>query len=95
MRVEGVTMSAIRETRETPKHASFEFRELKEWQQSHNCSESIAFAILEAANTLEEAERIYRQPTPRESIFIARRAKMLGADENGMLYWGDEFIHYP
>lgn len=63
--------------------------QLKEWADSRNTSYPVAAAIWELAETLEDRQRIWQEPTDFEFDSVKERAVRM----NGLsyrLYWGEE-----
>lgn len=70
---------------------SMDICEIEKWADSRETSIEIAEIIIDYANTLEEAQRVWESPTKFESQII----KMLAFDktEDDELYWGCETLN--
>jgi hypothetical protein len=62
---------------------------VESWCDSHQTSPEIAEAILWIAQSIDELERIWQNPTSGELQCIVERATRNGIDDAAELQWGD------
>ena len=67
--------------------------QIEKWAEEHNCSRSIAQAILEHASDEKDAFTIWMGiVTQAEEMRIIRRALALTPEDETIMYWGVETI---
>ena len=66
-------------------------RELEQWARGRRTSEPVAEAIWWLAETPDEAQRIWEEPTPGEWLAVYERATRNGLIEE--LQWGEETLY--
>lgn len=67
---------------------------IKNFSDTHNCSQEIVAAIFEYRSTKRGRQRVWEDPTNKEVKKIVKRAwDILDEDnpEENELYWGDTF----